>query len=301
MDQTGQEILLVEDEAINRLLLSEILTARGYRITEAPDGAAAQALLQQSNSSRFATILLDRMMPNMDGMTLLKWIKAQPSLKDIPVIFQTSMSEPDEIQEGISAGALYYLTKPFPHEKVVATMVNAAVKARYHHRTIHRKLEKFIAGIQLTQQWQVRFRTLAEAEHVALLFSQACPNPTDDTVPILELLINAVEHGNLGITFTEKSQLLSDNRYDQEITRRQADSSLAQRYVDATLERTPTHINMRIKDQGDGFDWEPFFTFNPKHAFLPNGRGIIMASSQHRVQYFGCGNEVQLTIQHSPS
>ncbi|ABK44940.1 response regulator receiver protein [Magnetococcus marinus MC-1] len=294
----GPEILLVEDEAIHRLMLQAVLADHGYRVTEAADGLSAQVLLQESAATRFSVILLDRMMPHMDGITLLTWIKSQPRLCHIPVIFQSALSEPDEIQEGMAAGALYYLTKPFPHTKVVLAMVNAAVQQATQRQTAKCKLENLSHGIKLTRHWQVNFRTIDEAEAVALLFAQVCPDHLADIISLLEILKNAVEHGNLGITFQEKTQLLNDELYDQELLRRQQDPVRGQRHVEATLQWQADGIKVFIKDQGQGFDWKPYFQFNPEFAFLPNGRGILMASSNHTLCYRGCGNSVELFFPH---
>ena len=62
---------------------------------------------------RFDAILLDRMMPDMDGIEILRRVKSRPEMMEVPVIMQTGMSGDGDILDGLRAGAYYYLTKPF--------------------------------------------------------------------------------------------------------------------------------------------------------------------------------------------
>ena len=100
----------------------------------AEDGLAAWKLLEEGETG-FAAILLDRLMPRMDGIELLGKIKATPALEQIPIIMVTATSDPASIQEGLDAGVYYYLIKPF-EPKVLLSIVKAAVE-QYHDYLVY--------------------------------------------------------------------------------------------------------------------------------------------------------------------
>ncbi|MCB1917743.1 MAG: response regulator, partial [Rhodocyclaceae bacterium] len=118
-------ILVVDDEPFNREILAEVLDDPAYRISVAEDGGQAWDRLTADGES-FDLVLLDRMMPGMDGLEVLRRMKDTPRLRDLPVIMQTAAASPDQVREGIAAGAYYYLTKPFELETLL-TIVRAAL------------------------------------------------------------------------------------------------------------------------------------------------------------------------------
>jgi anti-sigma regulatory factor (Ser/Thr protein kinase) len=150
--------------------------------------------------------------------------------------------------------------------------------------------EPFEAGYEV--------RTLQEARDLAVVLASAYPDPERVTVGLTELIINAVEHGNLGITYREKADLLEAGRFDTEIERRLADPDLARRRVRVTLCRDAEVVTARIEDEGDGFDWRPFNDYDPDRALDPNGHGIAIARgvSFDDVTYHGRGNVVVATF-----
>ncbi len=105
------DILFVEDDADIRLLASMALVEMGgFSVTEAENGREALSYL---NTHRPDLILMDMMMPELDGMSTLKLIKATRDLANIPVVFMTARVQPDEIKNYISSGALGVIIKPF--------------------------------------------------------------------------------------------------------------------------------------------------------------------------------------------
>ena len=102
-------ILLVDDEAANRLVIGRRLTQQGYRVATAPGGRAAMVLLKDW---RFALVLLDVNMPEMDGLETLNAIKSDPGLQTVPVIMLTAKKTPDAVTHSVSRGAVDYLIKP---------------------------------------------------------------------------------------------------------------------------------------------------------------------------------------------
>jgi anti-sigma regulatory factor (Ser/Thr protein kinase) len=141
-------------------------------------------------------------------------------------------------------------------------------------------------------------RTLQEARDLATVLASAYPDPDRVTVGLTELIVNAVEHGNLGITYREKADLLEAGRFDAEIEHRMAQPDLVRRRVRVTLCRDAETVSVRIEDEGEGFDWHPFLDYDPDRALDPNGHGIAIARgmSFDDVTYHGRGNVVVATV-----
>ena len=105
---TNPTILVVDDEIFNLEILSEHLSDEGYNVASAEDGAKAWALLEET-PERFDTVLLDRMMPHMNGMEVLERIKGHSQLNMLPVIMQTAKAASQDILEGLEAVADFAL------------------------------------------------------------------------------------------------------------------------------------------------------------------------------------------------
>jgi len=110
-------ILAVDDSAKDLDLLAKILEREGYEVALAMEGAQALAFAIRERPD---LILLDVMMPGMDGFALCRGLKADPASQGIPVIFLTGKSESDEILSGFEAGAVDYVTKPFRIPELLA-------------------------------------------------------------------------------------------------------------------------------------------------------------------------------------
>lgn len=102
-------VLLVEDSALVRAMQQRILTDGGYEVVTAVDGVDA---LNTLGSRRFAAVVSDIMMPNMDGLALTRRIRAEPRYKDLPVILVTTLASDEDKQRGLDAGASAYIPKP---------------------------------------------------------------------------------------------------------------------------------------------------------------------------------------------
>ena len=113
-----------------------------------------------------------------------------------------------------------------------------------------------------------------------------------------ELLINAIEHGNLGISYAHKNLLKREGSWEAEITRRLSLPEYSGKKATVHFQRRNGLITFTITDQGQGFDWKKYLDFDPERAFDPNGRGIAMAGkiAFSRIEYQGTGNQVIATV-----
>jgi formate hydrogenlyase transcriptional activator len=110
-------VLVVDDTLMNVKLLMEMLTREGHRVLVARDGESA---LEQARYAKPALILLDVMMPGIDGYETCRRLKADPSTAGIPVIFMTALGDIEDKVKGFNAGGADYVVKPFEHEEVLA-------------------------------------------------------------------------------------------------------------------------------------------------------------------------------------
>jgi diguanylate cyclase (GGDEF)-like protein len=131
------KLLIVDDVAQNIQVAANILQQGAYQIAFAQDGPTA---IQQSEANRFDLILLDIMMPDMDGFEVCRQIKQNPANQEIPVIFLTAKNDAESVVRGFELGAMDYLTKPFNGAEL-----QARVKT---HLELYRSKQKLRAANQ---------------------------------------------------------------------------------------------------------------------------------------------------------
>lgn len=289
-------ILVVDDEELNLEIIKEILASLGCPITTAVDGETAWSILEQ-DPHRFDLVLLDRVMPGIDGLEVLKCIKQHAVMQDIPVILQTAKTEPEDIAEGIREGAYYYLAKPF-EPTALEHIVQTALEDRRVKQELGKELMRQNRSFQLLRNALFEFRTLDDTRDLSTMIANTCPDPNRVVTGLFELMINAVEHGNLGITYQEKTALRQTNKLLDEIEHRLSLPEYTNRLATVEYRRNNAHLEFHITDQGDGFDWQEYMDFNPKRMFDSHGRGIAMANKLifDHLEYAGNGNEVTASI-----
>lgn len=297
----GNHILVIEDEEICAALIETVLSARGYQITTTDQCSEGKRLLQVQQVN-YEAILLDRQLPDMDGLSFLKELKSLPHLKDIPVIMETSVGDDQSIQQGLESGAYYYLVKPLQPD-LLCTIVHEAIEQYRSQKALQAAVSQ--NGQHFCQHLDYavfHFRTIDEARSLAKTLSLVSPTPDKVVVGLQELLINAVEHGNLGITYADKTRLMMESSWLDEIKKRQSSAVHRHKTVEVRLQRTPEKVVIAIEDQGQGFDWQRYLDFDPERAFDPHGRGIALANkvSFSSLRYLGKGNIVEIGIELQP-
>jgi DNA-binding response OmpR family regulator len=112
-----EQILLVDDNVTNLQVLHQTLDGRGYKLLVAKNGASALAIAAKAKPS---LILLDIMMPEMDGYEVCRRLKGNPALSDIPIIYLSALTDTEDKVKGLELGAVDYIGKPFQPEEVIA-------------------------------------------------------------------------------------------------------------------------------------------------------------------------------------
>ena len=293
MDSTV--ILVVDDEPLN-LDIIRVYLKEEYIVETATNGVEAMEKLE-SNPSKYAAVLLDRMMPKMSGMEVLAKMSAHPELKYIPVILQTAKASKEDIIEGIKAGAYYYLTKPFTRD-LLHSVVKTAVKDHGFTKVLLESINATKFSVKLMKKAHFEFRSLADVTAVSSLIASACDDAEKVAMGLSELMVNAIEHGNLKINYEEKSTLREKDLWEVELEDRLALPENKDLYATIDVLNEADSVTYTIKDQGEGFCWQEFMEFDASRVMDNHGRGIAMANQLYfsKLNYSGNGNTVSVTI-----
>ena len=287
-----ETILIADHDPFGPDQLRELSQEEGYRLVTVEDGEQALDVLKSSNGDIGAAVL-DWNIPGMSGIELLDWIRSQPTYKHMEVIVHARRISSSEAKKGINRGAFCVLHKPYPFLQLKAVL-RAALSDTDLKRSLATELRQFEGALQLLTGGSFRVRTMEEAESLAVGLGRFCES-CQDGLALYELLQNAIEHGNLGIGYREKSRLLKQRCFRQEVERRLSLAENAHLYVDVEVRILETCIEILITDQGSGFDFEKYTEFEPKRALDAHGRGILLARAMLGVEYFPPGNRVRVT------
>lgn len=300
--QPKRTVLVLDDDEINLMILTKGTQEAGYNAK--PFATAAEALdymLQHPGEIDIA--VLDKMMPGMNGIELLKRMKATESLKRIPAIIQTGDAGVEQMREGIEAGAYYYLTKPF-HPEILTALLNAAAIDCGVQEEMTKQAADGAEVLRMLQQGEFDLKTHDEGRRICAMIAHVALYPEFVMVGLMELIANAIEHGNLAIGFDKKRECLINGTFEQEVATRANSKEFANRRVKMQFEKRPGGLYIIIKDDGIGFDWQA----QADHRALlklnePSGRGISKAMVMlDGVRYIANGNEVHCSIKlQSPS
>lgn len=112
-------VLIVDDEPMTRNLLRLMLERAGFRILEAEDGVMALEMIAEQLPE---VVVLDVMMPHLDGITVCETLRKQAETAALPIILLSARTAPDAIRRGLQAGANRYLGKPVSREELIRTI-----------------------------------------------------------------------------------------------------------------------------------------------------------------------------------
>lgn len=115
---TAPAVLLVEDDRIVAAMVKHLLARQGYEVHSAGDGRAAAAMIDEINAPRL--VILDVMLPFVDGFELISHIKSKPEWGEVPIIMLTSKTQERNVVRALDSGADDYIVKPFQPQELIA-------------------------------------------------------------------------------------------------------------------------------------------------------------------------------------
>ncbi len=270
------KIMTVDDDVTNLEILRKNLQDAGFDSISFEDGDVAWNFLN-NHPNDVDIVLLDKMMPRMNGMEVLQKMKSHEVLRNVPVIMQTGDIGSDQTREGLNAGAYYYLEKPFDPSIMVA-LVNAAARDHIQKNSVLRSLKQEKTISKMLIDGRFRYKTIEDAKKLAAALAYHAENPNEIGIALAEIMVNSVEHGNLDIGYDEKNLLMSENKLEQEIERRMQLPQYANKLVCVRFQRDNDIATITINDEGHGFQWQKYTEFDPLRLTDLNGRGIATAT-----------------------
>ncbi len=298
MTQAGPLILVVEDDRTTLMFIEECLDAQHYQIITTDNVKDAIEIIKKE-SENISAMILDRMLPDRDGIEIAKWMNNHKSLPKIPIIMQTSSEHPDQVKEGVDAGVFYYLTKPVK-KQILQSVVLSAMRETKQRKLLDLEINKHRNSFKLIHSARFKAQTLDEVNQLALFVCNCFPNPQRILAAIVELLVNAVEHGNCGISYDEKTKLISENRWHDEVIKRCALEKNKDKFVNITFTKTAEAASIAIIDEGEGFNWANYIKLDQSRALDLHGRGIARANMLFdSLEYKDKGNKVIGTVLNS--
>jgi len=272
----------------------QFLSDEGYDVEVACHGNEALDMLVASNGG-FDVIIVDVSVLGIESIDLLRAIRQLAGYTFTPVIMQAPKVGYEDMREVIKNGAYYYLSKPYDREKLVA-IVGAAQADEKQRRIDSGLIHSNFVGFGMVEECHLNVTTLDEAKKTAFMLSQLFPEPDNVFFGIQELLVNAIEHGNLGVGYETKTRLLEEGKWRDEIDRRMAlpenrEKSVAIHYF---YRRSEQQVMLRIQDQGSGFAWQEYMDISPARITDTHGRGIAISArmSFDNLIYLQGGSEV---------
>ena len=197
-------ILAVDDIATNIMLLKAVLSRAKYKIVTASGGFEALEKVAEVNPD---LILLDIMMPDLDGYEVLKRLKADPAHEDIPVIFLTALHNPEDIVKGFKFGASDYFSKPFNHEELI-TRVAHHIYLAAAQRTILQQRDELQATVEARDKMYsvIAHDLRSPIGTLKMVFNMLSINLTADQIGE-----DSFEMISMGNNITESTFMLLDN------------------------------------------------------------------------------------------
>ncbi|PCJ25058.1 MAG: histidine kinase [Rickettsiales bacterium] len=294
-NKTSPLVLVVDDDKVMLMTLEEKVKQQKCRVLTATNGKEACEILTNTNEPINA-ILLDRMMPVMDGMEVIEWLGKQTNIEKPPIIMVTGADSPEQIKEGIDAGVFYYLTKPV-QTQVLKSVLASAVEESIQQHALKNELKRHRISFKLMEKGLFYIQTLEEAENISCFLANCFPDSEKALPAIAELVINALEHGNLGITYDEKTTLIQNGTWRQEVAHRTNLPQNKDKKIKLLFEKKGSEYLLKILDQGTGFEWSKFLKVNPARATDNHGTGIARANMIFsKLLYSDKGNQVTAII-----
>jgi len=285
-------ILIIDDEKPVRDVLKIALSEKGYALTEAADGEQGFEIFKETDPE---IVITDVMMPKMTGIEVTRNIKKFNENAD--VIVMTGYGTEELVIEALRSGASNYIKKPIAFEDLFQILDNIIIKRQNRERSelskdiVFFEQKDIVMGNDISSVWgtvnQILFNIHAGIE---LKIVEGL------RIGLYEIIVNAIEHGNLGISYDDKSQALQNHHYTQLLKERmdKANREGKKIFIHCTYNRDK--ITVKIKDQGKGFNFKDLPDMNTSETIMSaHGRGIFLTSLYFdHLEYSEPGNNVQL-------
>ena len=284
---TSGKILIVDDSAVDRLLIQRLLerAGAGWEIVQAADGPAA---MERIAAEPIDAVVTDLQMPGVDGLALVRWIKQQRP--HLPVVLVTGVGSEQAAMEALRSGAASYSPKTQLARDLAATVAYVLeIASRLQQRPLNQACPACTAFVLENEARMI----MPLIDHL----QAQLPHWSDSSrlqigMALNEALTNAMHHGNLEVPSTLRAD--DDADYYFLIRQRQQQLPYCDRRVRVQIETTPERIQIEVHDEGPGFDPEgvPDPTL-PANLEKLSGRGLLLIRTfMDEVRYADKGSRI---------
>lgn len=292
------KILLVDDEPLVREELGALLVDEGYAVTTAGDADEGLALFRSAQPDM---VITDVRMPRGDGLSLAVAMRELSPATPITVI--TGHGSEQSVIVALRAGVIDFIKKPVRIEDLTAALLRMeAVRELARRERVC--LPPTARLIEHSWVFELASELDAIPAFVDVVLSTCAadlpqPQLVELSLALREVVLNAVEHGNLGLTFAEKARALEQGTLPQVLADRAGRPPYAQRQVRLTVRRLVDALEVEVADEGGGFDWQALpDPTDPDNLLAAHGRGVLLAQlSVDRLTFNAEGNRVTLRKQ----
>ena len=297
-------VLFVDDEEDIRFIFGDRFEGQ-FPLALACNGVEALEVLKRENG--VGVVVTDTRMPEMNGFELIR--QARSFNPDLGFIVVSGHGDYEDVLEALRLGARNYLRKPYEMAELEDAIRQEISRYGILREEHEKEEEDRLTESFLTSIGELSFEIPSELHLINplafrlvryLVAMGLCDEDERGNVALalIEIITNAVEHGNFGITAQEKIELnnLGQGDYRDELDRRAKTAPYANRKVRVVATLNSREAVFRVEDEGDGFDFDnlPDPT-DPENLFLPCGRGILLATTfLDDVEFQGKGNVVVL-------
>ena len=286
------KILIVEDDQSSRIYLENLLELNGYKFRSAVNGIEGLNYFEEYDPD---IVITDIQMPIMDGLELLEAIRDKKS--NTIVIITTAYGNENYAIQALHLGANNYIKKPVSGKELLPLL------KKYKSVINSKFIPDQLPGEMIYQKYKIEFETsYKQIPKIVdrLLLESTCNFDTNERINIelglVELITNAIEHGNLDITYDEKQEALNDNMLDELFAERLAIPDYKNKKIIVEFLADKNGIEWTITDQGNGFEWNTLPDPTDSENILElNGRGVFISKFLFdKVEYIGNGNIVKV-------
>lgn len=288
-----KKVFLVEDDqGLNELLILGMQQA-GFETLSFFSGEEALNYLETGKLD-FSVFLLDWNLPGISGLDLLKKIKQNPAFLHHPVIMHTANREARTAIEAFQNGADHFVAKPvsFP------TLIQVLNQAYNRHCLLDSESEQSFVPPDIQDHGLLEFKSISEGKAAIRFLSSMAIESEKIYFALNELMINAVEHGNLEISYSEKTELLKTDDYWMVVEKRLQEEPYKQRRVRISFQVKEQELHLIMSDEGQGFDYKPYLVLDPERLYDCHGMGIALVKNRYlpNLKYIENGSKLQASF-----
>jgi CheY-like chemotaxis protein len=299
MTEPELTILVVDDSGVDRLVARRLLEKHGaWCVALAGDGAEALDKIAQSAP---ALVLTDLQMPRVDGLSLVEQVRER--FPRVPVVLMTGHGSEEIAIAALRAGAASYVPKRNLTADLIATVeqVLAASQTDDRRTRVLGALAERVSRFVLEND-PALVSPLVQVLREELVAFGLCDatGATRAGIAMEEAILNAVYHGNLGVS--SELKLSGDGSFERLAAARRRETPYRDRRVRVSAELTPTEARFVVADEGPGFDVSALpDPTDPANLERPSGRGVLfMRTFMDDVRYNATGNVVTLVKLREP-